>query len=164
MTDVRTLWMFVVGCWMLDVPPFDMRFFIRKRRTTPAVIIVALIDVLIVLVIFLMVTTTFKQVPSLQLTLPSSRQALKPGISDNPVTIVTIASNGVVFLGANNMPYTLEQLQGQLTGLAAQNPKLKLAVRADKDAPWGKMVAVMDAAKAANIKDISAYTKEAGKP
>jgi len=140
-----------------------MKFLTRKRRTAPAVIIVALIDVLIVLVIFLLVTTTFKQVPSLQLTLPNSRQALKPGISDNPPQIITIASNGVVFLGANNMPYTIAQLQGQLATLIKQNPKIKLAVRADKDAPWGRMVEVMDAAKTANIRDISAYTKEAGK-
>jgi biopolymer transport protein ExbD len=141
-----------------------MKFLIRKRRTAPAVIIVALIDVLIVLVIFLLVTTTFKQVPSLQLTLPKSRQALKPGITDDPPQIITIASNGVVFLGANNMPYTIQQLQSQLATLAAQNAKVKLAVRADKDAPWGRMVEVMDAAKAANIRDISAYTKETGKP
>jgi biopolymer transport protein ExbD len=141
-----------------------MRFLIRKRRSTPTVIIIALIDVLIVLVIFLLVTTTFKQVPSLRLTLPASRQALKPGVNDNPPQIVTISSNGVVFLGANNMPYTIDQLQSQLTALAAQNPKLKLAVRADKDAPWGRMVAVMDAAKAAKITDISAYTRETSKP
>ena len=76
-----------------------MKFLIRKRRTTPAVIIVALIDVLIVLVIFLLVTTTFKQVPSLQLTLPASRQALKPGVSDNPPQVVTIAAKGELFLG-----------------------------------------------------------------
>ena len=58
-----------------------MRFLVHKRRTAPAVIIVALIDVLIVLVIFLLVTTTFKQVPALQLALPASRQALKPGVN-----------------------------------------------------------------------------------
>jgi len=110
------------------------------------------------------VTTTFKQVPSLQLTLPASRQALKPGVNDNPPQVVTISSNGVVFLGANNMPYTVDQLQNQLAALAAQNPKLKLAVRADKDAPWGRMVQVMDAAKAAKITDISAFTKQEGKP
>jgi len=139
-----------------------MKFLIRKRRTPPAVIIVALIDVLIVLVIFLMVTTTFKQVPSLKLALPASRQALKPGVSDNPAQVVTIAANGELFLATT--PYTLEGLQNQLKALAAKNPKVKLAVRADKDAPWGKMVAVMDAAKAANLTDISAYTKDAGKP
>ena len=139
-----------------------MKFLIRKRRTPPAVIIVALIDVLIVLVIFLLVTTTFKQVPSLQLTLPASRQALKPGVNDNPPQVVTIDADGELFLGT--MPYTLAALQSQFQTLAAQNPKLKLAVRADQKAPWGQMVAVMDAAKAAKITDISAYTKQAGKP
>ncbi len=124
-----------------------MRFLIRKRRPTPTVIIIALIDVLIVLVIFLLVTTTFKQVPSLKLTLPASRQALKPGVNDNPPQIVTISSNGVVFLGP--MPCTIDTLQSQLAAKVAENPRLKLAVRADQTAPWGRIVAVMDAAKAA---------------
>ena len=139
-----------------------MKFLVRKRRSAPAVIIVALIDVLIVLVIFLLVTTTFKQTPPLKLTLPASRQPLKSGVSDNPPQIVTISSNGTIFLGAS--PFTMDQLQSQLTALAARNPKVKLAVRADQNAPWGRMVAVMDAAKAAKISDLSAYTKEAGKP
>jgi biopolymer transport protein ExbD len=139
-----------------------MKFLIRKRRTAPAVIIVALIDVLIVLVIFLLVTTTFKQVPSLRLALPESTQTLKPGVNDNPPQVVTISSNSLVFLGTH--PYTIQQLQDQLTTLAAKNPNLRLAVRADKDAPWGMVVAVMDVAKAAHIKLMSAYTKEPGQP
>jgi len=139
-----------------------MKFMVRKRRTAPAVIIVALIDVLIVLVIFLMVTTTFKQVPALQLALPASRQALRPGVSENPPQVVTISSNGLLFLATS--PFTLDQLQAQLATLAAMNPKLKLAVRADKDAPWGRIVEVMDAAKAAKVTDISAFTKETSRP
>jgi biopolymer transport protein ExbD len=118
--------------------------------------------VLIVLVIFLLVTTTFKQVPALQLTLPESTQVLKPGVNDNPPQVVTISSNGVVFLGAD--PCTVEQLQTRLTALAAKNPNVKLAVRADRDAAWGRVVAVMDAAKAAHIKLMSAFTREPGKP
>jgi biopolymer transport protein ExbD len=141
-----------------------VKFLIRKRRTAPAVIIVALIDVLIVLVIFLLVTTTFKQVPSLQLMLPESTQALKSGVNENPPLIVSIEANGVVRLGPEAMAMTVETLTEQLKQRAAKNPNLKLAVRADKSAPWGQMVKVMDAAKAANIKLMSAYTKEAGKP
>jgi biopolymer transport protein ExbD len=140
-----------------------MRFYVRKRRTAPAVIIVALIDVLIVLVIFLLVTTTFKQVPSLQLVLPESTQTLKPGVNDNPPIIVTIAADGGLRVGAENMPMTMEQVQAELTAQAAKNPNAKLAVRADKNAPWGQVVAVMDAAKAAHIKLMSAFTKEPGK-
>ena len=141
-----------------------MKFFPRKRRTAPAVIIVALIDVLIVLVIFLLVTTTFKQTPSLRLALPESTQALKTGATDNPPLIVTIAADGGLRLGPENMPMTIEQVQSQLVAQAAKTPDLKVAVRADKNAPWGQVVAVMDAAKAAHIKLMSAYTKEAGKP
>jgi biopolymer transport protein ExbD len=139
-----------------------MKFLVRKRRPTPTVIIIALIDVLIVLVIFLLVTTTFKQVPSLKMTLPSSRAALKPGVNDNPPKVVTISSNSLVYLGT--MPCTVDQLQSQLTAMAAQDPKIKVAVRADKDAPWGRIVEVMDAVKAAKITDISAFTKQEGRP
>ncbi len=93
-----------------------MKFAVKKRRGAPAVIIVALIDVLIVLVIFLLVTTTFKQTPSLQLALPTARQAHRPGVTDNPPQVVTISSNGVLYLG--NQPFTLEGLQGQLADAA----------------------------------------------
>jgi len=97
----------------------------------------------------------------LRLASEDTRQALRPGVSDDPPKVVTIASDGTLFLGSH--PYTLEGLQGQFLELAAQNPKVKLAVRADKDAHWKTLVAVMDAAKAAKIKDISAFTKDASK-
>ena len=141
-----------------------MRFFIRKQRPAPAVIIVALIDVLIVLVIFLLVTTTFKQPPALRLSLPESSQALKSGANENPPMIVSIDAQGMFRLGADGLPVTPDQLNERLRAEARKNPQLKLAVRADKNAPWGKIVAVMDAASAAHIKILSAFTKEAGKP
>lgn len=137
-----------------------MKFLVRKRRSTPAVIIVALIDVLIVLVIFLLVTTTFKQAPTLHLTLPESTHALKPGATENPPIIVTIDTNGWLRLGPNDMPMTLDAVRAQLASEAAKNPGVKLAIRADKNAPWGVVVEVMDAAKTANIKVMNAYTKE----
>lgn len=143
-----------------------MRFHNRKRRAAPAIIIVALIDVLIVLVIFLLVTMTFKQQPSLRLTLPTSTQALKSGANDNPPFVVTIVSsdnkNWIFRAGPNADALTIDQLISRLNAEAAKNPQLKLAVRADKNAPWEKIVQVMDAAGAAHIKVISAFTKEAG--
>ncbi len=141
-----------------------MHFVVQKRRQTPAVIIVALIDVLIVLVIFLLVTTTFKQQASLKVSLPESSQAKKSGANENPPLVVSIDAQGGLRVGPNNDAVTLEQLQARLRDELAKNPKLALAVNADKNAPWGKMVNVMDAAKAANIKTVSAFTKETAKP
>jgi len=144
-----------------------MRFLVRKRRTAPAVIIVALIDVLIVLLIFLMVTTTFKQQPFMKLTLPESSQALKSGPNDNaPLIVNIVVENGkdLIRYGPKLEAMTADQLLGQLKLRVAETrlvhqPEPKLAIRADKGASWGKVVQVMDIAKEANIKIMSAFTK-----
>ncbi|MDR3457767.1 MAG: biopolymer transporter ExbD [Verrucomicrobiae bacterium] len=144
-----------------------MRFLIRKRRTAPAVIIVALIDVLIVLVIFLLVTTTFKQQPALKLALPSSTSALKSGANENPPQVVFIDDKNLLRYGPNADVVTPEQLRSRLIvdaeKVRATGREPMLAVRADKAAHWERIVQVMDIAKAANIRVLSAYTKEAGK-
>jgi biopolymer transport protein ExbD len=145
-----------------------MRFHTHQRRSAPAIIIVALIDVLIVLVIFLLVTTTFKQQPSLRLSLPESTQSLKSGANENPPLLVSIETNNVIRFGPTAEPVTPGQLHDRLILAAekarAANQEVKLAVRADKNASWGRMVQVMDIAREANIKIMSAYTKEAAKP
>jgi biopolymer transport protein ExbD len=141
-----------------------MKFLVRKRRTAPAVIIVALIDVLVVLLIFLMVTTTFKQQPSLKLALPESVSAQKSGAEEHPPLVVNIEANGFYRFGEKNLPLTIDQLRAELVAQAAKNSDVKLAIRADKNAPWKSIVDVMDAAKAAKIKNLSAFTKDAAKP
>ena len=154
-----------VGRWESGVFPFtipDMHFFVRKRRQTPTVIIVALIDVLIVLLIFLMVTTTFKQQPALRLALPESSQAQKSGANENAPLVVSIDSKGVMRIGAQAIPVTDDRLKDELRSQVAKNPKLKLAIAADKGAPFGQIVKVMDAAREAKISSVNAFTKETG--
>jgi len=142
-----------------------MRFFVRKHRQTPAIIIVALIDVLIVLLIFLMVTTTFKQQqpPSLKLALPESSQGQKAGANESAPLIVIIDAKGQLRLGggADAIPVTEDRLKSELLAQAQKNPDLRLAINADKNAPFGEIIKVMDAAKAAKIKMINAFTKDA---
>jgi biopolymer transport protein ExbD len=139
-----------------------MHFYVRKRRTTPAVIIVALIDVLIVLVIFLLVTTTFKQQAALKVQLPDSTQSKKPGANENPPFVVSIDTNGVYFV--DKMPVTFDQLKDRLKTAVAKNANLVMAINADEQAPWGKVVKLRDAAAAANVKSLVAFTKQPAKP
>ncbi len=137
-----------------------MRFQIRKRRQAPAVIIVALIDVLIVLLIYLMVTTTFKQQPALKLALPDSSQAQKTVARDDAPLVVSIDPQGVFRVGLDAKPVTAERMKEELVAAAAKTPNLQVAISADKQAPFGQIVKVMDAAKDANIKVLSAFTHE----
>lgn len=143
-----------------------MRFYLRKRRQPPAIIIVALIDILIVLLIFLMVTTTFKQQPALKLALPESSQAVKTGANENAPLIISIDPQGILRLGAEALPVTVQELTEKLAAAVAKNPELHLAISADKSAPWGQVVKVMDAAKTARIKTgmVNAFMREAANP
>jgi biopolymer transport protein ExbD len=141
-----------------------MQFQAHRRRQAPTVIIVALIDVLIVLLIFLMATTTFKQQPALRLALPESSQAHKTGANEAAPLIVSIDAKGDLRMGAEARPVTPEQLKTELVSELEKKPDLKVAIAADKSAPFGEILKVMDAAKAANIKIVNAFAKESGKP
>src|SRR6516164_9393496 len=134
-----------------------MRFYVRKRRQAPAIIIVALIDILIVLLIFLMTTTVFKQQPALKLSLPESSEAAP--------LIVSVDIKGILRVGVDATPVTYEILKQKLSEAVAKTPDLRLAISADKDAPWGQVVRVMDAAKEANLKqgNVKAFIKQAAK-
>ena len=141
-----------------------MRFYVKKRRQAPAVIIVALIDILIVLLIFLMVTTTVKQQPSLKLALPESSQAQKSGANEKPPLVVSVDPSGNLRLGPEAKPVTVEKLKTELLDAAAKTPDLKLAISADKSAPFGQIVKIMDAAREAKVKMVNAFTKQGAPP
>src|SRR5438876_1742257 len=141
-----------------------MKFYVRKRRGAPAVIIVALIDVLIVLLIFLMVTTAFKQQPALKLVLPESSQAQKTGAQESPPLVVTVDPQGNMRLGPEGKPVTVERLRNELLAEVGKNPELKLGISADRSAPVGQVVRIMDTAKETRVKSVYMFTRELAQP
>lgn len=138
-----------------------MRFFTRKRRQPPAVIIVSLIDILIVLLIFMMVTTTVRQHPAVRLALPETRVA-HDGATEDQIVVTVTAQPPYFYLGQQQV--TLDQLTAELVTRAAKDPNAALTIRADTAAPWGKVVNIMDAARAAKIKNVSARIKPSAQP
>lgn len=136
-----------------------MRFAVEKKKRVPSVIIVSLIDVLLVVLIFLMVTTTAKKVePSLKLSLPQSKEA-KPGATEDKPFVILVSSNFPhFFLG--DKPVTLDQLQNTLVDSVKKDPQLKVAIRADKQAPWGEVVKIIDATKLAQVGSLNFITEK----
>ena len=138
-----------------------MQFLRHKRRRVPSVIIVSLIDVLLVVLIFLMVTTTFKQnQPSLRLALPKSEVA-KPGASKIKPFLIAIGTNAPYFY-LENQPVTLDRLRKELDAAVRRDPLLKVQIKADKQAPFGEVIRIIDLAKIANVASIDAVTERTG--
>lgn len=129
------------------------------RRRAPAVIIVSLIDVLLVVLIFLMITTTLKKdTPNLKLALPESSQA-KTGASENKPLVVSIAAKPPYFY-LEEQPVTYDKLQRDLVLATERNPQLRVAIKADKQAPFGEVIRVYDAAKTANVAGINVMAEK----
>jgi biopolymer transport protein ExbD len=137
-----------------------MQFVTRKRHQAPTVIIISLIDILIVLLIFLMVTTTFKQVPSVKLTLPESKPSAE-GVTATSL-VVTVAKQEPFFY-VEKLPVTFARLQDEIKARVHKDPKLQVSIRAGGDTQWSNVVRVMSAAKAANAKSVVALTKNPAK-
>ena len=137
-----------------------MRFILRKNRKPPAVIVVALIDVLMVVLIFMVVSTTFKNQAAVRLALPESSQAQKAPTA-NQSLIVTVAKKSPYFY-LGSVPIKEGDLEEEIKKAVKSNPEQQLSIRSDTDAPFGKIIKVMDAAKLAGVKGVKAFTKDSG--
>lgn len=134
-----------------------MRFYTRKRKS-PVIILVSLIDILAILLIFFIVTTTFrKEQPRLQINLPESKSA-ESVASDNKKPLL-LQVKGAEEITLDNQPVTLGALAATLKSAHDANPDRPIAMQADREAPFGVVVRVLDALKQAGIKNIPAFTQ-----
>jgi len=135
-----------------------MKFYTRQRRL-PQVIIVSLIDIFAILLIFVIVTTTFRrEQPAVTIKLPESKTAVASDQATEAV-MLSISKDDEIFLDAKKM--TFEELKPAIEELVKKNSKQALALNADKGAPFGTVVHVLDVLKAAGVKgNLSAFTEQ----
>jgi biopolymer transport protein ExbD len=137
-----------------------MKFYTRKKRQ-PSVIILPLIDILAILLIFFIVTTTFRKTqPQLQINLPDSKTAeLAPADQREPLLLQVKAEDEIMLDGKE---VALEVLTSELLRVREESPDRPIAMQADREAPFGTIVGVLDALKEAGIKNIPAFTQPRG--
>ncbi len=133
--------------------------FSPRRRRKPEVIIVSLIDIFAILLIFVIVTTTFKsEQPAVTIKLPESKTAVVAERGDEALKL-SISENEEIFLGATKV--NLSELRGEIDKLLKLPTPPKLALAADKRAPVGMLIAVLDVLKQAGVKgELAAFTEQ----
>jgi biopolymer transport protein ExbD len=139
-----------------------MRIFeMSQRHRTPSIRMINLVDVLLNLLIFFIASTTFrlakKEQTGVKVTLPDARTAEEVGKTEVPRLRIVVAPDNRLYL--DNNPVTLDVLERELKRAHAKNPNTLLELSADKTANYGTVVAIVDAARAAGLRDITAFTK-----
>jgi biopolymer transport protein ExbD len=128
--------------------------FPRKPRRAPALNIIPLIDVLVVLLIFYIATTVFKKTEhNFNIVVPQYDKAA-PAPDVAPTTIY-VTKDSKIYLGDQLVDPDL--LSDLLKSKMAADPKFKIALKADTDAPFGMITKVMAAARSAGIPNLPTY-------
>jgi len=116
--------------------------------------ITPLVDVMLVLLVIFMVTAPMMQ-QGIGVELP--RVAAHPLNSEVEQLNVVISRDGGVQL--NNAPLRVDELNQKLTALVQSQPDCKVALRADKNVPYGKVVEVMAAVRNAGVRRLGMVTE-----
>ena len=125
-------------------------------------IIVSLIDILAILLIFFIVTTTFrKDQPSLRINLPESKSAERGEKAPKDPLVLRVKNATEISLGSE--PVAIDSLAQALQSAIANNPGRPLAMQADRDAPFGVVIKVLDALKQAGLQNIPTFTEPEAK-
>lgn len=119
-------------------------------------------DVIFLLLIFFMITSTFMSPSALEVNLPESSQTttLKPGTRiyiDSLQQFFYTRYDTVARQESQLVPIASEQLVTFLQGLKSQPESQQfVAVHADENVPYGKIVEVLDAGSKAGLKIVLA--------
>ena len=112
------------------------------------------------LVLFLIATTTFRadQPNAVKVTLPEAKTAEELGKEKIERVVISLAADNKIYL--DGKPTDLKALEAALQKAKAGNPDVVLQFSADKAASYGSVVAIVDAARAAGINNLTAFTKK----
>jgi biopolymer transport protein ExbD len=118
----------------------DASDLITRRRRQPAINIVPLVDVLTVLLFFFLVTMQFKQVSSLNITVPKIETAGENEIQEQ--IVIALSPEGEFYL--NDRPVQKVELEAAMQLAGELTPDMPVLLIADEEVPLRYVTEVMD--------------------
>ena len=134
-----------------------------KSHRPPSIRLINLVDVLFILLIFFIATTTFRATSptAVKLALPEAKTAREIGREKIARVSIAVAADETVYF--DNKQVALTALEGMLREAKSKDPKVQVQFSADRSVTYGTVVAIVDAARAAGISDLTAFTKKPAK-
>lgn len=130
----------------------------RRRRRIAEMNVVPYIDVMLVLLIIFMITSPLLT-EGVKVELPKTNTKTEAFSAEGNVVIVTINTEGEIFLQNDDYAVSEAMLFDRVTALAEQGKKLEVFVKGDRNALYGRVTEIMALLKAAKIARVSLVTE-----
>lgn len=127
----------------------------RTRRPPAIVDLTPLIDIIFQLVLFFMVSTTFVTSPGIEVDLP--RSSADTILKERDDLKIWVKADGTILLG--DTPVDAAGLRAAFSNAAAKDPSTLVLIQADKAVDHGRVVGVMDAARAKGLSHLAIATE-----
>ncbi|MBI4551252.1 MAG: biopolymer transporter ExbD [Candidatus Latescibacteria bacterium] len=117
----------------------------KKPRIGIKIDMTPMVDVAFLLLIFFMSTTQFKAPETIPIALPSSHHNVK--LPESDVLILSVSDENAILWKIGQQPEAeigLAELEKAIVDARIRNPKLRIAIKADKDADFGTVNDIMD--------------------
>lgn len=121
-----------------------------ENDTVTGINVTPMVDIMLVLLIIFMVTSTFVAEQSLKVSLPkvASRE-------DTPTPAITVTLGAKGEIRIMKKATDLDGLRLQMQTEVLSDPTIKVVVKADKDIPYLKLAAALDAIKLGGVQKIA---------
>jgi biopolymer transport protein ExbD len=110
-------------------------------------------DIAFLIIIFFMTTSIFSREKGLKIVLPEKGQEVI--IKGENIMEVRVSPDGRVLVGKENTPVQIPEVRELVVRALADNPKLAIALKVSRRAPYRTMVDVFDQLKLAKAERIS---------
>ena len=131
----------------------------RQHKTLSMFSMASMTDVIFLLLIFFLVTSTFVFPSALEVNLPQSSEqtAIKPTTRIYVDKDLNMYATQATETGESDLlPIAPEQLEGFMQALKADNPDEFVAVYADEEVNYGKIVEILDKGSKQGVKIVLA--------
>jgi biopolymer transport protein ExbD len=117
-----------------------------------------MLDVVFIMLIFFIVTASFVKESSIDVNIPESQENPPPPSEDNAAILVTVTANDEIWMEERRVD--VRAVRANIERLHAENPKAPVVVKADANSTSKVFVAIADAAREANVYNVSLVPPE----
>lgn len=130
-----------------------------RRKPVSEINVVPYIDVMLVLLVIFMITAPMLT-QGVDVELPNANAApIQNDESDVLIASVDRSGNYFIDIGGEQSAISLDDLKNRVQKVLAQNPRLPILVRGDKNVPYGQVVGLMVALQSAGAPNVGLVTE-----
>jgi biopolymer transport protein ExbD len=132
----------------------------RQKRQQDGINLTPLIDVVFLLLIFFMVSTTFTRETRLSVELPEAEGERTNEETPKQIEVLIDKDGGYAINGNMLVNRKIDTIMAALEQLSDTDKSMPIIITADKEAPHGAVITVMDAAGRVGFEKLNFSTQE----